>query len=240
MRNLYLFFTFYLLFSAYNSFAQDEIDVVDPYQMKVSRSQKADTFYFTQNAAKNNVKQKLDTLRTYDVFLEERPTPFGKAYMCNGAEVTKQKYLEYKQFWNASGACKPCLLYTFDDKNQLKHIAYQYEDCLCGSYVEYYPDGTVKVEGQFKSNPTKDWQNLKGRDLCNIREGLWTYYLPNAVVEKTEKYENGRLKETTNATINSSSSSKNKKSVSSDDTDEPATKKGLIHRTKEKNKQNDN
>ncbi|HOU47130.1 MAG TPA: hypothetical protein PLL99_04955, partial [Chitinophagales bacterium] len=59
--------------------AQDIIDIVDPYEMKVSRSPQADTFYFTQ---KNNPNQtisskKLDTLRTYDVYLEERLTPFG-------------------------------------------------------------------------------------------------------------------------------------------------------------------
>ncbi|MBK9794122.1 MAG: hypothetical protein IPP60_13760 [Sphingobacteriales bacterium] len=131
--------------------AQDIIDIVDPYEMKVSRSKDADTFYFSQNATTAlAAKQKLDTLRTYDVFLEERPTPFGTAYMCNGNEVTKQKYFEYKKFWNASGACKPCLLYTYDDKNKLKYTAFQYEDCLCGSYVAYYQDGTKKVEGQFK------------------------------------------------------------------------------------------
>ena len=78
--------------------AQDIIDIVDPYEMKVSRSKDADTFYFSQNATTAlAAKQKLDTLRTYDVFLEERPTPFGTAYMCNGNEVTKQKYFEYKK-----------------------------------------------------------------------------------------------------------------------------------------------
>ena len=70
--------------------AQDIIDIVDPYEMKVSRSKDADTFYFSQNATTAlAAKQKLDTLRTYDVFLEERPTPFGTAYMCNGNEVNK-------------------------------------------------------------------------------------------------------------------------------------------------------
>ena len=92
MKNLLLFITFFVTFFIGNSFAQEEIDIVDPYQMKVSRSKEADTFYFTQNAPTAiKAKQKLDTLRTYDVFLEERPTPFGTAYMCNGIEVTKKK-----------------------------------------------------------------------------------------------------------------------------------------------------
>lgn len=236
MKNLYLFITIYLSLFTFNSFSQDEIDIVDPYEMKVSRSKEADTFYFTQNATtaiKN--KQKLDTLRSYDVFLEERPTPFGTAYMCNGKEVTKQKYFEYKKFWSASGACQPCMLYTYDDKNELKYNAFQYEDCLCGSYIEYYPEKIKKVEGQFKENVSGNWQNMRSRNLCNIRDGIWTYYLPNGVVEKTETYENGKLKEVVNPLANTGKTKKLNANIS--ESEEPETKKGLIQRTKEKNKE---
>ncbi|HNE51060.1 MAG TPA: hypothetical protein PLZ64_07955 [Chitinophagales bacterium] len=189
--------------------AQDIIDVVDPFEMKVSRSAKADTFYFTQ---KNNPNQtitpkKLDTLRTYDVYLEERPTPFGKAYMCNGAEVTKQKYLEYKRFWDAVGACQPCLLYTFNDKDELKHVAFQYEECLCGSYKEYYAEGTLKIEGQFKQNPFSTWEDIKRKGVCNIRDGKWTYYTEEGAVLKEETYLNGKIINSSSGTLNLNSSS---------------------------------
>ena len=65
-------FVLTLFFQLIYSFvsAQDIIDIVDPYEMKVSRSKDADTFYFSQNATTAlAAKQKLDTLRTYDVFL---------------------------------------------------------------------------------------------------------------------------------------------------------------------------
>lgn len=187
--------------------AQDIIDIVDPYEMKVSRSPQADTFYFTQ---KNNPNQtispkKLDTLRTYDVYLEERLTPFGKAYMCNGAEVTKQKYMEYKRFWDAVGACQPCLLYTYNNKDELMHVAFQYEECLCGSYKEYYPAGTLKVEGQFKQNPSATWDNIRIKGVCNIREGKWTYYTEEGAVLKEETYLNGKIN-SSNEILNSNSS----------------------------------
>lgn len=218
--------------------AQDIIDIVDPYEMKVSRSKDADTFYFSQNATTAlAAKQKLDTLRTYDVFLEERPTPFGTAYMCNGNEVTKQKYFEYKKFWNASGACKPCLLYTYDDKNKLKYTAFQYEDCLCGSYVAYYQDGTKKVEGQFKKNTTDNWLNLKAKNICSIRDGVWTYYTSDGVIERTETYIDGKLKDSGNATNNSSGTSKYKKAANTESEEENEDKKkGLFQRMKDKNK----
>lgn len=229
--------TAYCLLHTVYSYSQDEIDIVDPYQMKVSRSKQADTFYFIQKSvstAENNIKS--DTLRSYDVFLEERITPFGIAYMCNGKEVTKKKYFEYKQFWKAAGACKPCLLYTYDDNDKLKYVAYQFQDCLCGSYKEFYNDGNLKVEGQFKNIVIDNWDNFKNNNSCNIRDGIWIYYLENGVTEKTETYVDGKLKETfvPTITINSVKNSTENEAVSDE---EPKQKNGLLKRLKDKNKE---
>ena len=171
------------------------IDVVDPYQMKVETAKqgnKADTFYFIYQGTKLN--RKLDTLRTYDVFLEERLTPYGIAYMCNGKEVTKDRYYEMRRFWNANGACLPCLMYTYDANDQLKYQSFQYEDCLCGEYKEFYTDGKKKTEGQFKPNTTGDWNTNRINGKCNIRVGKWIYYTPEQNTEKIEIYnDEGKL-----------------------------------------------
>jgi hypothetical protein len=235
MKKLF-FLIITVLFSSFHLFSQDEIDIVDPYEMKVSRSKQADTFYFTQKAIPTAIdpKKKLDTLRTYDVFLEERQTPFGTAYICNGNEVTKKKYLEYKYFWDAAGACKPCLLYTYDDKDQLKYIAYQYLDCLCGSYEEYYSDGQLKVQGQFKKVATENFDNLHARDVCNLRNGTWTYYLPNGVTEKIETYIDGKLKDTSMSTTTVAPNNKTTSANNNDTDEETTSKKGFIKKLKEK------
>lgn len=226
-----LLFTF-LVMSVICSFADDELDIVNPYEIKVSRSKEADTFYFTQHAVANSSTFKnIDTIRTYDVFLEERMTPFGIAYMCNGSEITKKKYLEYKSFWNASGACKPCLLFTYDNKEQLKYIAYQYEDCLCGLYKEYYPSGELKVEGQFKENTSGNWENLKARNLCSLRDGKWSYFSLDGVLEKTEFYSSGKLIETINPLQTNPS---NQKTIST--SSETVEKKNIFQKLKDKNK----
>ena len=214
--------------------AQDVIEIVDPYEMKASRSKEADTFYFTQNT-NAILKKKLDTLRTYDVFLEEKLTPFGKAYMCNGNEVTKQKYLEFKRFWGASAACTPCLLYTYNDKNELKYVAYQYEECLCGSYKEYYTDGTLKVEGQFKQNTTGSWENLKSKNVCNVRDGIWIYYTETAVEEKRETYIDGKLKGTTFSPSQTSPVKQQAAKQIEDSTQTNEPKKNWFKKLKDKN-----
>lgn len=229
-----------LIISA-TTFSQDVIDIVDPYEMKVARSKEADTFYFTQKNIESNIYKNLDTLRSYDVFLEERPTPFGTAYMCNGKEVTKQQYVNFKKFWNAYGACTPCLLYTYNDKDELKYSAYQYEDCLCGEYKEYYADRKIKVEGQFKQNASGNWENYKQRSICNIRDGKWTYYYEDGSVSKSEIYENGRIKETKQPfSITSNPTSINKASSNSTDelqAEEESAKKNIFQRLKDKKKQ---
>ncbi len=212
-----------------NCIAQDVIDIVDPYEMKIARSKVADTFYFSQNNINQN--QKLDTLRTYDVYLEERLTPFGIAYICNGNEITKSKYFEYKRFWDAAGACLPCLLYTYAANDKLKHVAFQYEDCLCGSYKEYHENETLKVEGQFRKNVDGNWENMQKNRQCNIRIGKWTYLNDLGNIEKVETYSNdGVLIDSNIFKLNST----NYNTTEDVEKNEPS-KKGLFKRWKEKN-----
>ncbi|MFN8284645.1 MAG: hypothetical protein U0U67_15590 [Chitinophagales bacterium] len=230
----FLFVLFIIQFASNHLFAQELIDVVDPYEMKVSRSKTADTFYFSQNNV-NQVK-KIDTLRTYDVYLEERLTPFGVAYMCNGFEITKSKYFEYKKFWDASGACLPCLLYTYGADDKLKHVAFQYEDCLCGSYKAYHDNEMLKVEGQFRQNQNVEWSKMQQNRQCNIRIGKWTYYTETGVVERIENYNNdGVLIDTRMMPAGSSAKSKTDDQGDTSSTEQPQ-KKGLFQRIKNKNK----
>jgi antitoxin component YwqK of YwqJK toxin-antitoxin module len=147
---------------------------------------------YTYNPS-TSVVSRTDTLRMYSVYLEARPTPFGTMYMANGKEIKREKYEEYKNSWEVTASCKPCTMYTFDANDKIKIISFQHGTCLCGEYTEYYGDGTPRVKGQFQQNATGDWNNMKERGLCNIREGSWYYYLPNKNIDKIEVYENGVL-----------------------------------------------
>lgn len=225
------------------SIAQGAIDVVDPYQTKIEAAQnatKSDTFYFIYQGTK--LKRKLDTMRTYDVFLEERLTPYGVAYMCNGKEVNKDRYYEMRRFWDANGACLPCLLYTFDANDKLKYMAFQYEDCMCGEYKEFYEDGKKKVEGQFKPNESGDWRNRELNSKCNIRVGKWIYYTEDQNTDKIEMYnDEGKLVD-----IKYGQSSMNPKlnqKYSNDDNEasesNATTKKNVFQKLRSKVKQKD-
>lgn len=134
-----------------------------------------------------------DTISTYDVNLSDYMTTNGRVYMANGKVISKEKYLFYKDNWEKVKNCQPCQVYTYNDQQQLKHVSVQFEECLVGPFTEYYLDGRLKVEGNFKSNPSTDWSNLRLRGLCSVREGEWKYYSDNGKLEVVETYQNGKI-----------------------------------------------
>ncbi len=137
--------------------------------------------------------RQLDTLKRYDVNLDEVLTTWGKKYMANGKEISKEQYQKYRENWSISEQCHPCIMVTYDHLERIKHQAIQHYDCFVGEYIEFFPDGKVKTKGTFKSPPTDDWSNLKMRQLCSMRDGKWTYYNESGKVDLIETYENGRM-----------------------------------------------
>ncbi|HUH73882.1 MAG TPA: hypothetical protein VLZ75_05690 [Chitinophagales bacterium] len=137
--------------------------------------------------------QQMDTVSTYDVNLSDYMTTTGKVYLANGQAISKDKHDFYKESWKKAQNCQPCEVYTYNANEQLKHVVVQYEGCLLGPFKEYYSDGKIKVEGNFKSNPSNDYSNLRLRGLCSMREGFWNYYNESGKLQTVETYENGSL-----------------------------------------------
>jgi antitoxin component YwqK of YwqJK toxin-antitoxin module len=140
--------------------------------------------------------QEIGFVTTYDINLSDYMTTTGKVYLANGQVISKDKYDFYKESWNEAKNCKPCEVYTYNVKDELKHVVIQYEGCLLGPFIEYYSDGKIKVECNFKSNPSNDYSNLRLRDLCSMREGNWSYYNESGKIQTIETYENGSLVKT--------------------------------------------
>ena len=89
--------------------------------------------------------------------------------------------------------CTPCYMKTLSPDDVLLYAGVQYTDCVVGNWTEYYPDGKIKLTGQYKENPTDNWNNIWKRGYCSVKEGTWTYYDENGKVMKTEKYKDNVL-----------------------------------------------
>ncbi|MCO5233745.1 MAG: hypothetical protein LC105_12420 [Chitinophagales bacterium] len=135
----------------------------------------------------------IDTVSTYDVNLSDYMTTNGRVFYANGKTISKDKYEFYRESWKKLQECQPCKVYTYNIDGILKHISIQYNECLVNNFVEYYPNGKIKVEGNFKAVENNDWSNLRLRGLCSIREGNWNYYNDNGVLSYIETYENGKV-----------------------------------------------
>lgn len=142
-------------------------------------------------SAQNSVQ--FDTISTFDVNLSDYMTTNGRVYMANGKVISKEKHEFYKKNWERVQNCQPCEVYTYNEHHQLKHVAIQFGECLVGPFKEYYTDGKLKIEGNFKSNPGSDWSSLRLRGLCSVREGVWNYYSSTGKLETVETYENGKV-----------------------------------------------
>jgi hypothetical protein len=134
-----------------------------------------------------------DSIKTYDVYLDDVMTTMGRQYRANGKNITKEQYEYFKSYWEASKQCTPCILKTYDEKDILKYEVFCFLDCFLGSYKEYYPDGKVKLQGQFLGGETATAQKQYANRQCNIRTGEWIYFAPNGSKTLIENYVNGTL-----------------------------------------------
>lgn len=158
---------------------------------------------FAQTDSAASVYKGLDTIVHYYVNLASGPAKdcshfdgnYPVKYFVNCKEVSQTEYLKYKEANDRIKECKPCYMKTLDSSGVLLRTAVQYGDCIVGNWTEYYPDGKIKVTGQYKENDTGNWNNLWKRGYCSRKEGEWCYYDENGNITKKEKYKDDKLVE---------------------------------------------
>jgi hypothetical protein len=96
-------------------------------------------------------------------------------YKINGKEVDKATYEKYHDTWGTIETCKPCIVLAYDYNDKLLHKGIQYMDCPVGYWIEYFPNGKVKLIGHFKENEAGNWENAYERGFCR-EDGVWTYF----------------------------------------------------------------
>ncbi len=113
------------------------------------------------------------------------------AVLCRGQVDT----MIYKPASTNIADCNPCWLKMYDQKGQLLYEGDFLTDCCIGTYIERYPNGTLKVKGQYKIPP----KEILGEDIFNLgycrRNGEWIYFKINGDIEKKEIYKDGEIVE---------------------------------------------
>lgn len=71
----------------------------------------------------------------------------------NGIVTIKMK--NKSDYRKIMAECRPCILLKYDNEDRLVRKAIQYTNCPVGYYIEYLPNGKVKLIGHYKNTKTK-------------------------------------------------------------------------------------
>ena len=76
-------------------------------------------------------------------------------------------------------SCCPCILESYDENDVLLSESIACTDCGVGWFKKYYSNGKLKLTGQYKENPTNNWDDIWRRGYCQVRVGEWKFYNEN-------------------------------------------------------------
>ncbi len=114
-------------------------------------------------------------------------------YEVNGKPVSKKTYEKYASYRDDFSSCCPCILRYYDENDLLIREAVSCTDCGVGSFKEYYPNGQVRVSGQYKENPTGNWDSIYYLGYCNVQVGQWHYFNEKGELLYSEFWDNGNF-----------------------------------------------
>jgi hypothetical protein len=139
------------------------------------------------------VYKELETSKFYYVGITSKQKNGKSIYKVNGKKVSESTYEKYDSSWDDMKNCCPCILQMFDENEILIREAVSCTDCGVGSVKEFYINGQVKFSGQYKENPTGNWDDISERGYCNVPDGQWNYYNKKGILLYSEFWNNGEF-----------------------------------------------
>ena len=91
--------------------------------------------------------------------------------------------------------CCPCILESYDEKDNLIRESVSCTDWGVGWFKTYYKNGNLELTGAYKENPKGDWNDIWDRVYCSDPNGKWTYFKENGDTLYSEFWDNGIITE---------------------------------------------
>lgn len=149
-------------------------------------------FFFTLTAS-FVFGQKIDTIKYY-AFRSMHIDYVKNKYVINGFKVSSKRGEEVDScnciLERRCGDSTKHIFFvkTFDLHEKLLYSAYQNnpEHIFWGPYKEYYPNGKIKIEGEYLFFGT-DLKMYQDKKNWNKKIGLWKYYNKKGKLKRSEK-----------------------------------------------------
>lgn len=104
--------------------------------------------------------------------------------------LTMHELYNLQSAWGKIDTCCPCILQFIDENNILRMDAIVCDGSIAGSFTEYYPNGKIKLQGNYKENQTDIWDFLLETGKCCYPDGIWTYFNENGDTLYAEFWDN--------------------------------------------------
>lgn len=127
-------------------------------------------------SSSSTVYKDLATKKFFAVSMMTRVIEGERIYIVENKKVDKLTYDSFQLARRNMENCRPCILKVYNGSNQLLREGVYYTDAPVGWEKIYYPNGKIKISGQYKENSTNDWGNLCTRHYCGVKIGRWTYF----------------------------------------------------------------
>ncbi len=146
----------------------------------------------TKTDTTKSVYTGLEIRKFYRVGYSSSSTDGKTTYKLNDKEVSKSTYDKYHDTWKNMETCKPCILVTYDINDKLLYKGIQYTDCPVGFWIEYFPNGKVKLIGYYKENTSGNWDSAWDRGFCRP-DGTFTYFNDKGEELYSEYWKDGQF-----------------------------------------------
>jgi hypothetical protein len=117
----------------------------------------------------------------------------GTDYEIENKVVTKKTFQKYHKTWKNMENCKPCILLTYDINDHLIFKGIQYVEIQVGYWIEYYPNGKVKLIGHYKENSKGNWNDFFNVEDLQKEDGVFTFYNENGEELYSEYWKEGQF-----------------------------------------------
>jgi hypothetical protein len=114
---------------------------------------------------------------------------FTSFYPTEFCPEPKQKYIDNHEIYTkAMDDRKIFWIKVYNTGDTLLYEGLQYSDCHAGPFICYWPNGNVRVTGQYPPLTVKRKGKVILCDGGNKPSGIWKYYNEDGTFEKEEQY----------------------------------------------------
>ncbi len=140
----------------------------------------------------------LDTVKVYNVYCTYHNgnsfsswggnwCPFDTAEQCPADSI--QKYIDnYKMVSGYLDSGKFFWMKLYDTKERLIYEGLKYSDCTVGPFICYYPNGKVKMKGQYAGYSYSEKNGYELKKCSGTKSGVWEYYDEKGMLTEKENH----------------------------------------------------